>query len=85
MAALHRPALASASHMSPGAQVYHDLIVRSVTGRRPAMATVVADSPELQALCEQLARAERIAELLQAKGLDRLPIDEGVALLLECA
>lgn len=69
--------------MSPAAQVYRGLIVRAVTGRRPAMIATVDDSARLDAMCEQLARAERIAEMLRAKGLSLLPIDDAVALLLE--
>ena len=71
--------------MSPTAEVYRGLIVRAVTGMRPAMIATVDDATRLELLCEQLARAERIGEMLQKKGLDRLPIDEAVALLLEAA
>lgn len=71
--------------MSPEAEVYRGLIVRAVTGMRPAMIATVDDATRLESLCEQLARAERIGEMLQKKGLDRLPIDEAVALLLEAA
>lgn len=69
--------------MSPAAQVYRDIIVRAVTGMRPAMIATVDDAARLESLCEQLARAERIADMLQSKGLDLLPIDEAVRLLLE--
>lgn len=69
--------------MSPAAFVYRGVIVRAVTGLRPAMVATVDDAARLEAICEQLARAERIGELLRAKGLDQLPIDEGVRLLLE--
>jgi len=71
--------------VSPEAEVYRGVIVRAVTGMRPAMIATVDDATRLAALCEQLARAERIGEMLQKKGLDRLPIDEAVALLLEAA
>lgn len=71
--------------MSPEAEVYRGVIVRAVTGLRPAMIATVDDATRLESLCEQLARAERIGEMLQKKGLDRLPIDEAVALLLEPA
>lgn len=71
--------------MSPEAEVYRGVIVRAVTGLRPAMIATVDDATRLESLCEQLARAERIGEMLQKKGLDRLPIDEAVALLLEAA
>lgn len=71
--------------MSPEAEVYRGVIVRAVTGMRPAMIATVDDATRLESLCEQLARAERIGEMLQRKGLDRLPIDEAVALLLEAA
>lgn len=69
--------------MSPEALAYRGVIVRAVTGLRPAMIATVDDSARLDALCEQLARAERVGELLKAHGLNRLPIDEAVALLLE--
>jgi len=59
------------------------VIVRAVTGLCPAIVATVDDSARLEALCMQLARAERVAELLQAHDLDRLPIDEGVKLPLE--
>lgn len=71
--------------MSPEAEVYRGVIVRAVTGMRPAMIATVDDATRLESLCEQLARAERIGEMLQKKGFDRLPIDEAVALLLEPA
>lgn len=69
--------------MSPAAEVYRGLIVRAVTGMRPAMIATVDDAIRLESLCEQLARAERISEMLQKKGFDLLPIDEAVKLLLE--
>ncbi|MGI4717222.1 MAG: hypothetical protein ACRYGO_07355 [Janthinobacterium lividum] len=71
--------------MSPAARAYRGVIVRAVTGTRPAIIATVDDNARLDSLCEQLARAERIGEMLQAKGLDQLPIDEAVALLLETA
>lgn len=69
--------------MSPEAEVYRGVIVRTVTGMRPAMIATVDDATRLELLCEQLARAERIGEMLHVHGLDRLPIDEAVKLLLE--
>lgn len=68
--------------MSPAAWVYRGLIVRAVTGERPASLSV-GDAARLEVLCERLAQAERIADMLQARGLDRLPIDDAVKLLLE--
>ncbi|WP_409266834.1 hypothetical protein [Massilia sp. BHUDP2] len=71
--------------MSPEAEVYRGVIVRAVTGMRPAMIATVDDATRLESLCEQLARAERIGEMLQDQGFNpcRLPIDEAVKLLLE--
>lgn len=68
--------------MSPAAEVYRGIIVRAVSGMRPAIIATVDDATRLESLCEQLARAERIADMLQANGLDLLP-DEAVRLLLE--
>lgn len=53
--------------MSPSAEVYRGLIVRAVTGLRPAMIATVDDVARLADLSEQLARAERIADALQAR------------------
>lgn len=70
--------------MSPAAWVYRGIIVRAVSGERPA-SICVDDAARLEALCEQLARAERIAEKLRALGLNPcgLPIDEAIDLVLE--
>jgi hypothetical protein len=69
--------------MRPAAGVYRGIIVRAVTGIHPAIIATVDDASRLELLCEQLVRAERIADMLQSKGLDLLPIDEGVRLLVE--
>jgi hypothetical protein len=70
--------------MSPAAWVYRGIIVRAVSGERPASASV-EDATRLEAMCERLAQAERVVDLLRARGLDLLPMDEAVALLLERA
>lgn len=67
--------------MSPEAEIYRRAIIRAVTGRPGALHTEF-DATSLQDICERLARAERVAELLKAHALNRLPIDEAVALLL---
>ena len=70
--------------MSPEAEIYRRAIIRAVTGRPGALHTEF-DATALRDICEHLARGWRVAELLKANGLDRLPIDDAVALLLEPA
>jgi hypothetical protein len=54
--------------MSPEAEAYRGVLIRAITGQRPAMVFSVADDTKLNALCEQLARAEKVADLLVQKG-----------------
>lgn len=68
--------------MSPVAEIYRRAIIRAVTGRPGALHTEF-DAKALAGICEQMARTERIAEMLKARGLSMLPVDDGVALLLE--
>lgn len=68
--------------MSPAAEIYRRAIIRAVTGRPGALHTEF-DATLLADICDHLVRAWRVAELLKAHGLNRLPIDEAVALLLE--
>jgi hypothetical protein len=70
--------------MSPAAYCFRGLLIRAITGRRPAMVVSVADDTRLDALCEQLARAERVAELFQHHGIGKAgdPIDKTLAALL---
>lgn len=68
--------------MSPEAEIYRRAIIRAVTGRPGALHTEF-DATALGDICEQLARTERIGVMLRARGLSLLPVDEGVALLLE--
>lgn len=69
--------------MSPGAFAYRCLIIRAVTGERPALVFSVADDERLNALCEQLARAERVADYFAHKGYAKAgdPIDKTAAAL----
>lgn len=69
--------------MSPEALAYRGLIIRAVTGERPAMVVSVADNERLDAMCEQLARAERVADLFAHKGYAKAgdPIDKTAASL----
>lgn len=68
--------------MSPEAEIYRRAIIRAVTGRPGALHTEF-DATALSDICDHLARAWRVAELLKANGLSLLPIDDAVALLLE--
>lgn len=54
--------------MSPEAEAYRGVLIRAVTGQRPAMVFSVADDEKLNALCEQLARTEKASDLLVQKG-----------------
>ena len=54
--------------MSMAKDHYRHLIVRAVTGNRPAMVWRVIDGTALDRICERLVEAERAAEILQAKG-----------------
>jgi hypothetical protein len=54
--------------MSMAKDHYRHLIVRAVTGNRPAMVWRVIDGAALERICERLVEAERAAEILQAKG-----------------
>lgn len=54
--------------MSMAKTHYRHLIVRAVTGNRPAMVWRVIDGTALDRICERLVEAERAAEILQAKG-----------------
>jgi uncharacterized membrane protein affecting hemolysin expression len=69
--------------MSPEAHAFRGLIIRAVTGERPALIVSVADSERLNAVCEQLARAERVADLFAHKGYSKPgdPIDKTAASL----
>lgn len=69
--------------MSPEAEVFRGVLIRSITGLRPAMVVPVYDDEKLNALCEQLARAERVADLFTHKGYAKAgdPIDKTAASL----
>jgi hypothetical protein len=69
--------------MSPEAYIYRGLLIRAITGKRPALVVDVADDTKLNALCEQLARAERVADLFAHKGYAKAgdPIDTTAAAL----
>jgi len=47
---------------------YRHLIVRAVTGGRPALVFSVTDGAALDRICERLVEAERAAEILQSLG-----------------
>lgn len=70
--------------MSPRAQKYREVLVIAVTGHRPTGCFVAADEAKLCALAEQLARDERIAEMLWHNGHCKPgdPIDETIGALL---
>lgn len=68
--------------MTPESEIYRRAIIRAVTGR-PGATHTEHDATALAGICDHLARAWRVAELLKAHGLNRLPIDDAVALLLE--
>lgn len=57
--------------MSMAATHYRHLIVRAVTGNRPAMVFHVTDGAALDRMSQRLVEAERAAEILQAKGYGR--------------
>jgi hypothetical protein len=69
--------------MSPEALAYRGLLIRAITGERPALIVSVADNKVLTDLCEQLARAERVADLFAHKGYSKPgdPIDKTAAAL----
>jgi hypothetical protein len=69
--------------MSQAADIFRNLIIRAVTGERPALVVSVADNKVLMDLCEQLARAERVADLFAHKGYAKAgdPIDKTAASL----
>lgn len=54
--------------MSMAAMHYRHLMVRAVTGNRPALVFHVTDGAAIDRLCERLVDAERAFEILQAKG-----------------
>lgn len=54
--------------MSMAAMHYRHLMVRAVTGNRPALVFHVTDGAAIDRLCERLVDAERAFEILRAKG-----------------
>ncbi len=70
--------------MSPEAEIYRGLLVRAITGQRPAIVVTVDDPTRLEQLCETLARAERVAEMLHVHGFGPrgMDIEQVVAQLL---
>lgn len=54
--------------MSMAAVHYRHLMVRAVTGGRPALVYNATDGAAIDRLCERLVDAERAFEILQAKG-----------------
>ncbi|MDY0961756.1 hypothetical protein [Massilia sp. CFBP9026] len=54
--------------MSMAAMHYRHLMVRAVTGNRPALVFHVTDGAAIDSLCERLVDAERAFEILRAKG-----------------
>jgi len=71
--------------MTDEAQIYRGLLIRAISGQRPAIVVAVADPDRLEQLCEVLARAERVAELLHVHGFGPrgMDIEQVVAQLLE--
>lgn len=71
--------------MGYGVRLRRGLAVRAVTGLRPAVVAVPDDASYLEASREQLARAERVGEMLRARGFGPrgMSIDEVLAELLE--
>lgn len=71
--------------MTAEAQIYRGLLIRAISGQRPAMVVAVADPDRLEQLCEVLARAERVAEMLHVRGFGPrgMDIEQVVAQLLE--
>lgn len=69
--------------MSMAAMHYRHLMVRAVTGNRPALVFHVTDGAAIDRLCERLVDAERAFEILQAKGYGKpgLLLHEVVALV----
>jgi hypothetical protein len=69
--------------MSREADIFRGLLIRAITGERPALVVSVADNKVLMDLCEQLARAERVADLFSHKGYAKPgdPIDKTAASL----
>jgi hypothetical protein len=69
--------------MSPIAEAYKGLLIRSITGKRPSLIVPIYDDEKLNALCEQLARAERVGDLFAHKGYAKAgdPIDKTAASL----
>jgi hypothetical protein len=72
--------------MSPIAEAYKGVLIRAITGKRPSLIVPIYDDEKLNALCEQLARAEKVGDLFAHKGYgqrgDR--IDE-IAATVPCA
>ena len=73
--------------MSMAAMHYRHLMVRAVTGGRPALVFHVTDGAAIDRLCERLVDAERAFEILQAKGYGKqgLLLHEVAALVPEAA
>lgn len=71
--------------MSMAATHYRHLIVRAVTGNRPAIVFHVTDGAALDRICQRLVEAERATEILQAKGYGKpgLLLHEVAALVPE--
>lgn len=51
--------------------VFRDLIVRAVTGNRPAMVFSVVNETALGDVCDRLVDAEKAFSILRAKGYGR--------------
>lgn len=54
--------------MSMAARHYRHLMVRAVTGNRPALVFHVTDAAAIDSLCDRLVDDERAFEILRAKG-----------------
>lgn len=54
--------------MSIARDHYRHLIVRAVTGNRPAIVFHVTDGTALDRICQRLVEVERAAEILQSLG-----------------
>lgn len=64
-------------------QIYRHVIVRAVTGGRPALVFNVIDGIALDRICERLVESDRAAAILRAKGYGQafLSLDEVAALV----
>lgn len=64
-------------------QLYRHVIVRAVTGNRPALVWNVIDGIALDRICQRLVEADRAAAILRAKGYGKvfLSLDEVAALV----